>query len=314
MIFKNTDKNLPAHVRKLFDEVLNGKPRRIPVSVRVKGEGEGSAAGSGGQDANGRKLDENEELIIEGIANEITPDRGRETIAPEAWDLANYKKNPIILYEHDYKEPVGVSTQLDVKPDGLHYVGCVGRPQFAPLTETQKKVRSLVCQKILRGNSVGFLPHLIEYDEDEDVLRYTLVELLEITLCAVPMQQDSMVTSIKNWRHENMSANAKNKAEGDGTGTQGGGENGGNAVEQALKGINDKLDKLQSSVDSLCEKCTPKEGGDGEQTDEMKTVQDENKRLKDELAAAKKNLETVTAESEELLVELQKKGTIALAE
>ena len=310
MIFKSTDKNLPAHVKVMFDEIMTeGKTRRLPVSIKVRqkaGAKEDKEITAGV----GRELVENEELVIEGIANEIEADRGQETIDPSAWRLDNYKKNPVILYEHDYKELVGIATEVTPKEDGLHYVASVGRPQYAPLTKEQIKVRSLLCQGILKGNSVGFLPHVVEYDEDAEVLRYTDVELLEITLCAVPMQQNSLVVGFKSWR-EKMANESKKKAEGDAGAPAGGADDG-------MKAVMDALTKLQAGVDELIkmEKDEADKAGkeDAGKEGAADAAADENKALKAEIATLKSELEALKASSEELLAELQKSGTIALTE
>ena len=40
-------------------------------------------------------------VYIEGWANKAVVDRGKDLISSKAWDLSNYKKNSIILFNHD---------------------------------------------------------------------------------------------------------------------------------------------------------------------------------------------------------------------
>lgn len=147
-----------------------------------------------------KKFDPDKPMEIEAIANGIAADRGKEVMPKDCWDLTNFQKNPIVLYEHKYENPVGFCTEIEPSDDGLHVRFVLGDPSQAPLTPLQVTVRSLVAQGILRGLSVGFIPRVIEYDEENDVLRYIEVELLEFSIVAVPMQQDSLITAVKHWR------------------------------------------------------------------------------------------------------------------
>lgn len=180
-IYRSTDKKLPKELRDIFNEVSKQKHvRAAHVSTKA--------------------FDPEDEMIIEGIANLAKPDRWNEVIVPAAWNLKNFKKNPVMLYQHRQDELVGKALTIDVKDDGLYFTAQIGNPKLAPLTARQIEVRSLLAQGILKTNSVGFYPHVWEWDDDEEVLRYTDVELLEISIVAIPMQQDSIITSVKSWR------------------------------------------------------------------------------------------------------------------
>lgn len=138
-----------------------------------------------------------DEMFIEGVANGIAPDRGRETILSSAWNTENFDLNPIILFNHNHNWPIGTCIEYKVEERGLYYRAVIGKPNAYPcMTETQEMCRSLLAQGILRSSSVGFIPFNIDYDEENDVLSYTEVELIEISLVSVPMQQDSLLENI----------------------------------------------------------------------------------------------------------------------
>ena len=59
---------------------------------------------------------------IRGMASTSDFDRAGDSIKPDAWGkggLNNFKKNPIILFNHDYDRPIGRATGLDVTDNGL---------------------------------------------------------------------------------------------------------------------------------------------------------------------------------------------------
>ncbi len=187
-IYRSTDKKLPRELRAQFDAVQGQK------LMREFGEA----------DAILKAFDPKGEMIVGGCANKAKPDRWNEIIDPEAWDIKNFLKNPVILREHNRAWVIGKAIECVVKKDGLYYKAQIGDPSICELTAMQIESRSLLAQGYLKTNSVGFVPHVIEYDEDNDVLRYTAVELLEISIVTIPMQQDSLITSVKSWKGKTM--------------------------------------------------------------------------------------------------------------
>lgn len=260
-IYKSTDRRLPTDVRRAFDQRL-GQDTRRPFNFAVTS----------------KAFDPEGEMIVEGIANLAEPDRWGEVIVPSAYRLDQYKANPIILYGHDRQKPVGTCTEIGTKIDGLYYKASLGNPKVYPLTACQLEVRSLVAQQILRANSVGFIPKLIEWDEDEDVLRYTDVELLEISIVAIPMQQDSIITSVKSWRQRGMDKEALA------------------AIEAQAK----RLDTIEAAVGKTA----------AEKDARIKALETELADVKAKHDAAVEAKGKVEAKTKSLIESLQKKGLI----
>lgn len=143
-------------------------------------------------------LDPNAPLTISGIANAANPDRVREVVVKEAWSLENYKKNPIILFNHDYHQPVGICTGIEATDEGLLCTATIGNPESGyPLTDVQMMVRSLLAQGIIKAFSVGFIPDQMQYDDEKDLVTINKAELLEISLVSVPCQQESLINEVK---------------------------------------------------------------------------------------------------------------------
>lgn len=137
-------------------------------------------------------------VFIEGFANKATVDRGNDIIDPKAWELDNFKKNPIILFNHGFDTlggtPVGRATQIKPTEDGLFLKVRLSNSEAPGI----KMVRDLVEERILRAFSVGFEPKQTEKaevgegDSAKQINRITKAELFEVSIVGVPMNQDSL--------------------------------------------------------------------------------------------------------------------------
>lgn len=131
-------------------------------------------------------------VTIEGYANAATVDRMKERIDPKGWDLENYKKNPIMLFDHGHDPqfgslPIGSMTMVEAKEDGLY---CKGQLSNSP-SEKISAVRDLVNEGILKTFSVGFAAKDSKSDPSGEVNEITSAELIEISIVPIPMNQDS---------------------------------------------------------------------------------------------------------------------------
>ncbi len=104
-------------------------------------------------------------------------------IVEQDWDLKDFRKNPIALYQHDSDSPIGVWRNVKVEAGRL-----VGQLKLAaegtsPLIDT---VRSLVAQRILKAVSVGFRVGDYERLDDTDGYRLKNPRLHEASLVSVP--------------------------------------------------------------------------------------------------------------------------------
>ena len=287
-IYRSTDKGLPSDLKAIFKQLTSE-----PIHRTIPNEGVKKA------------FEKKEKLFIQGVANMAVADRCNEIIPPEAWDLENFKKNPIILLEHRRDQPIGTAESFEATKAGLEYEAIIGDTDATEdLTADQIKARSLLKQGILRMNSVGFIPHVIEYDEDEDLIRYVEVELLEISIVAIPMQQDSAITSVKAWR-KSMATNGKKKEEGQS-------EDNKPTAEDVAKLMGENLE-VSKEILKVCKALTdlikPGEGeGEGDQGDdeEGKKLKEENAALKTQVGDLTKKLKESDDKYKELEVESQK--------
>lgn len=94
-------------------------------------------------------------LKIAGYANYANKDRINEIVLPEAWKkgLDNYKKNPIILFQHDHNKPIGTCTAIKVDDKGLYI-----EAKISSAAEKLYGTQTLIRDGALKAFSVGFIP------------------------------------------------------------------------------------------------------------------------------------------------------------
>jgi HK97 family phage prohead protease len=144
-----------------------------------------------------RKIDEDSRTIEFVISTEKKDAHG--TIIPNsAWDLERYNKNGIVLYQHSMhtSETDDVIGKATVRAEEGKLIATV---EFEPkeLNEVADKVFRKIKFGSLKATSVGFIAksaHWGEKDksEDEDVLYFDQVELLEFSIVKVPSNPDAV--------------------------------------------------------------------------------------------------------------------------
>ena len=131
---------------------------------------------------------DDEDIIIEGMANTTSVDRAGDLIPRSAWEkatqLTNYRKNPIVLAYHNHSMPIGVVEELEVRDEGLFVK--------ARISNTIPAVYNAVKKNILKAFSIGFRLNEWEYKPDLDIFLMTDIEMTELSVVSVPCNQDSM--------------------------------------------------------------------------------------------------------------------------
>lgn len=124
-------------------------------------------------------------VYFEGFANKSEPDRIGDLIGKKAWKLDNYKKNPIILFNHDHSKPVGKMIKVEATDEGLLVKGRIAASKDPDIS----RIRDLVKEGILNSLSVGMR---VENEERQgDINHIKACELHEVSIVSVPMQQSS---------------------------------------------------------------------------------------------------------------------------
>lgn len=133
------------------------------------------------------------------------PDRSNEIVIVNGINLENYKKNPIVLWNHDSATPpIGTGKDLYVE-NGILY----GTIQFHNETLLSKELSTLTAKGVLSAVSIGFMPltyrdiaiseELINtynfYPTTKTARIYDSSELVEFSLVSVPANQEALVTN-----------------------------------------------------------------------------------------------------------------------
>ena len=134
-------------------------------------------------------------LTIKGIASMYrTPeglpqvDRDNELVNLDFLDLDGYRKNPILVFQHDWAKPAGRVLDIVVKNGSLHITAEVHR-----LTGLEH-VYEAVERGIIKSLSIGTVPHGYTYRDvgDREILEIASSTLVEISLTTVQSNQEAL--------------------------------------------------------------------------------------------------------------------------
>jgi HK97 family phage prohead protease len=131
----------------------------------------------------------------EFCASDESVDRMGDIIRVAGWELANYKRNPIVLFQHQSSNPVGISTKVWLDGKKLMARVKLAAEGTSPFIDT---LRKLLAQKIVRAVSVGFMPtkepNYIRDEQNDRItgLEFIGQELTEISLVSVPANANAL--------------------------------------------------------------------------------------------------------------------------
>lgn len=139
-----------------------------------------------------RKTHVSESDGLEYILSDASIDRYGDSILADGWDLKNFSRNPIALFNHDSNFPVGRWEGLQVKDGALR-----GRLRLAPDGTSSRidEIRKLVEAGILKAVSVGFRPIESQPLKSGSGSLYMKQELVETSLVSVPANANALQVS-----------------------------------------------------------------------------------------------------------------------
>lgn len=139
--------------------------------------------------------DEDGSVMIRGMASTADFDRAGDSISADAWTkggLENFKRNPIILFNHNYDKPIGRATGLKTGSHGLELEAKISKA--AP-----DSVAQLVKDGVLGAFSVGFRVKDADYIKETDGLLIKDAELFEVSVVSVPCNQSATFSLAKSF-------------------------------------------------------------------------------------------------------------------
>lgn len=135
-------------------------------------------------------------LKIAGYANTTDKDRAGDIVTAQAWakGVDYYRKNPVLLYQHDHSKPIGRVEKISVDRKGIFVEAYV-----SDAAEKLHGVQTLIEDGALKSFSVGFKVKDGRYDRSTDTTMITDVELHEISVVSVPCNQESLFSVRKSF-------------------------------------------------------------------------------------------------------------------
>lgn len=131
---------------------------------------------------------------IPWVLSSFALDSDMERVDPHGWNLKDFKKNPVMLWSHEWYTPaIGTIVSPRVKDDQL-----IGKAVFDP--PEVDKFAAMIAEKALRGTiragSVGFRSDRIEITEEGDKEEAYLIHrkqtLREFSIANLGANKDAM--------------------------------------------------------------------------------------------------------------------------
>lgn len=133
---------------------------------------------------------------IDFVISTDTVDRMGDTIAVDGWQIANYRKNPVVLWAHDsYMHPIAKASNVRVEDGKLK-----ASAQFVPAEVPVIGPVAECTLQLLRGGflsavSVGFIPMKYAFSEEDGRswgIDFLEQELLEFSVCPIPANPEAL--------------------------------------------------------------------------------------------------------------------------
>ena len=114
-------------------------------------------------------------------------DRHDSRVNPNGMDFSDYKRNPVVLFNHDYNKIVGTAANIRragdaIIADVIFDTGAAG-----------EEIRGMVERNVLRATSIGFMVKKWSYEESTDTFIIDESELLEFSIVTVPSNRDALI-------------------------------------------------------------------------------------------------------------------------
>jgi hypothetical protein len=135
-------------------------------------------------------------LTVDFVISTDTVDRAGDTIDADGWELDNYRKNPVILWAHDYSQPPVAKSLSETISTGK----LMSKAQFAPrdLSEMGYMVGQMYAKGFMNAVSVGFRGLDWSFTTDKSRpygIDFTWQELMEYSTVPVPCNPEALTAA-----------------------------------------------------------------------------------------------------------------------
>jgi Escherichia/Staphylococcus phage prohead protease len=144
------------------------------------------------------KAVDSEARTMRFVASDESVDRYGDIIRASGWQLENFRKNPVLLFAHDSRQPpVGQVPSIEVVETEL-IAECLFRPEGD--SQLSDDVWRAVEGGFLRAVSVGFTPtgpvnELVDSTGNWTGYEFTSQELLELSVVPVPANPQALAVA-----------------------------------------------------------------------------------------------------------------------
>lgn len=138
----------------------------------------------------------NEDRVLRFVGSTEDIDRDGEVIKASGWNMEHYKKNPVILFGHNYNLPaVAKAQQVFIKDNKLIFDVKFPSEGISKLSD---ELYGLYKEGIMSSTSVGFMP--TEWKDGDGTKEsprriFTKQDLLELSLVPVPSNPEANIES-----------------------------------------------------------------------------------------------------------------------
>jgi HK97 family phage prohead protease len=137
------------------------------------------------------KAEDDDSRKVSFIISTGAVDRDRDTLKVDGWELDDYRKNPVVLWAHNYYGlPIGKAETVLPKSGVLKATAEFATAEMNPLAES---VYRMLKAGFLRATSVGFQPLKHAYDEERGGFDFLKQSLLEFSVVPVPANPQALM-------------------------------------------------------------------------------------------------------------------------
>jgi HK97 family phage prohead protease len=140
--------------------------------------------------------DEGNDRTLKFVISNEAEDSYKDVVSSDGWDLSRFKKNPVVLWAHDHRQPpVAKAVSIGIEGKNL-----VAEAKFAD-AETYAfadTIFKLVKGGFIKATSVGFFPKEWNYDEERGGYNLLKNELYEFSIVPVPANPEALQLAVKS--------------------------------------------------------------------------------------------------------------------
>jgi HK97 family phage prohead protease len=139
-----------------------------------------------------------DQRTFSGWATTPTPDRLGDVIDPMG---AKFKNPLVLLHQHDSTQPIGTVRLKKATPEGIEFTAQIPKINEAgPLQDRVNTAWGEIRAGLVRAVSIGFrvLQDGVSLLEDASGLKFTAIEIVELSAVSVPANADATITNIRS--------------------------------------------------------------------------------------------------------------------